>query len=351
MLNKIYKINNTNNQVIDTSNFDGNHGDFNIIELKQKLCEFVGAKYCCVVSNASQLLNIALLGVAQNVPQQLLRMHPIYVPSLTASRIPTSVENSGIPACWVDDIDTIGLPSLVYDTSAIFHRTGKDEQYPAFQIWDFSDYMQKDCFNYFCQDDDIAVFNFGYNSPMNGFSGGAMVTNDESKAIYFQTCCNLGYDFMKNEQTGEIRQGLVMPGFDLRPDSLMIKSAMVNLGLLEKKNERLAEIKQEYDKFFLECGLQSERKSKIPLRDMYCIEVPEDKRDSLSVKINKEGISTAIHYPPCHLYNFYNFTFPQSFSKSIQEFKTTLTIPFNESLTDEDVKFLCENIRRVYEGL
>ena len=81
---------------------------------------------------------------------------------------------------------------------------------------------------------------------------------------------------------------------------------------------------------------------------LYRINVKD--RDSFIDEMRENFISCGVHYQACHLRPVYNAYKEQTaykyFKKSKKDAKTTVSIPFNENLTDENVEYIIEQVRK-----
>ena len=68
-------------------------------------------------------------------------------------------------------------------------------------------------------------------------------------------------------------------------------------------------------------------------------------REHTIQKLSSEGITTGIHYTPLHKQPLYMQEV--SLPKSEEDGKTTLSIPFNEALSEEDVSKIVQEVKHV----
>jgi dTDP-4-amino-4,6-dideoxygalactose transaminase len=133
---------------------------------------------------------------------------------------------------------------------------------------------------------------------------------------------------------------LVFPGWKMHMNSIQAHIAQKNLRRLEAKNERLTEIRRVYN-----AGFQRDNKSS----HLYRINVKD--RDEFIKLMKEQYIPCGIHYQACHLHPVYNAykkrTIHKYFKKSKKDAKTTVSVPFHENLTDENVEYIIEQVRKV----
>ena len=80
--------------------------------------------------------------------------------------------------------------------------------------------------------------------------------------------------------------------------------------------------------------------------------VQVDKRDELKKYLNKNGISTAIHYPiPIHLQPAYKKIFKdrENYPNTEKQAKRILTLPINQYLNNSQIAYICKKINSFYK--
>ena len=111
--------------------------------------------------------------------------------------------------------------------------------------------------------------------------------------------------------------------------------ALKNLEKLDEKNDKLDIIRKKYNDAF---GIYNSS------RHLYRIDV--EKRREFREAMQSDGIQTGIHYGPAHMYPFYRGFVPAEMPKTNIKSKTTVSIPFNEKLTNKDVKFIIDKVSK-----
>ena len=95
---KLIQLFNVNNHIIDTSKFSNLLHDKNVIELEEKIANYVGAKYACSVNSATNAIFLSMLD--KNTTVNL----PSVIPPVVANAILTS----GNQIFFIDDVDWVG---------------------------------------------------------------------------------------------------------------------------------------------------------------------------------------------------------------------------------------------------
>ena len=89
---------NVNNHIIDTSKFSNLLHDKNVIELEEKIANYVGAKYACSVNSATNAIFLSMLD--KNTTVNL----PSVIPPVVANAVLTS----GNRIFFIDDVNWVG---------------------------------------------------------------------------------------------------------------------------------------------------------------------------------------------------------------------------------------------------
>ena len=326
---KKYSLFNINNYKIDTSKFGSLLHDFED-ELEQQFAKYVGAKYACVANSASSLLELCLAKVVSMCPVEFLNVYKLEIPSMIPIAVSNLVHNSHIPAKWEDNVDWVGRAYTLYDTKKALSRF-KNHIEP-YKIIDSAQEVRKNQFSEDASDSDIMIFSLYPTKPVGGMDGGVMVSNDKSKIDYYRAVTHLGVASVNNKSW---ERRLIFPGWKMHPNSAQCYVALKNLEKLEEKNFRLDEIKEKYNQAF---------EYKNTSRHLYRINV-KDKNEFIA-NMKSFGIETGFHYGPAHLNPFYNIESVGSMQRTLRASAKTVSIPFNEKLTNRDVKFIIDKVNK-----
>lgn len=174
---------------------------------------------------------------------------------------------------------------------------------------------------------------------------GAFVTNDEE--MYKKVM--LLRDHGRNDEGN-----FVMWGFNSRLDNLQAAFLNYKLSYYTKEIERRREIAQLYEENLAEIKelhLPPSPSSDPTYFDVYQnYEIEAEKRDELKLFLKEKGIGTLIQWngQPVHTLNslgFENITLPYT----EKMFEKCLMLPMNTSLCNNDVIYVCENIKKFYK--
>jgi len=131
-------------------------------------------------------------------------------------------------------------------------------------------------------------------------------------------------------------------------DDIHAAIGLVQLRKLEEANRRRREITLLYRK-----GLGSIEQLEMPpeetadfVSSWHIFEIKAQQRDELNLFLYRNGISTGVHYKPLHLYACYG---PQPVLPVAEDvFSRILTLPLYPDLTDAEVEYVMDTIRKFY---
>jgi len=329
-----YRLFNINNYQIDTSKF-GNflHGE-TVSEFEEKFAEYVGVQYACSANSASSLLQLAMTGMAMNIPPEAFRLNPVCVPSVIPVAVPNIINNLGLPAVWSDDTSWVGGAYTLYSTEGVLKSMSEEEKRgsESFKIVDSSQEVYRGQFSEKFSDQDIVIYSFYPTKPVGGIDGGMVVSNNKEAIDYFRSATNLG--FSRDRSLPSWEQKVAFPGWKMNSNSAQCYVALKNLEKLDEKNDRLDQIREKYNDAF---GLNNTS------RHLYRIN--RDVRKRFISKMERDGIECGVHYAAVHNYELHNIATPQDMSKSEKDSESTISIPYNESLSEADVDFIIQKVK------
>jgi dTDP-4-amino-4,6-dideoxygalactose transaminase len=296
------------NYTINTSDFSHYlHGSI-VEEFEQKFLKYVGAKYACSVNSATNAIYLMFLnkGITVNVPTMI---PPVVLNALITSKNTIN---------FTDDTEWIG-------DSYILH------QFEDYKIIDSAQKVEKNQFQLEANDNDLMFFSFYPTKPVGSSDGGIIVSNDKAKIDYLKTLSFNGMSFAENNWERKI----IMPGYKSYLNSIQAFIASKNLDILDTKKQKLKRIRDIYN---LEFGLNNTSDH------LYRIEVSDNKE---FLKVAKQNsIICGIHYDSQHLNNVYKpYSTNSNCPKSEKLSKHTVSIPFHEELTEQNINNIIKLIK------
>ncbi len=287
---------NLNNYTVDLGSFDHHlHGSI-VTEFEQEFCSYVGAKHGCALSSATNAIFLSLLGKNTEVT----------IPSLIPPVVANAIVNSGNKVAFRDQISWVG-------DSYLLHSFGD------YKIVDSAQKVERNQFDQ-CDPQDLMFFSFYPTKPVGGIDGGIIVSNDEEKINWFREASMNGMSYAVHNWERKQK----FPGWKMYMNSSQAYVALQNLRKLDDKKRRLAVIRLRYNRHFNEVNTSDH---------LYRINVTD--RSTAMQTLKEKGIVCGIHYEPLHKSEV--FFSDDSLPWSENEAKTTMSIPFHEAMTDEEV--------------
>ncbi len=199
---------------------------------------------------------------------------------------------------------------------------------------------------------DITTFRFSPQMKHAVASGGILTTNSENlrdRAVLLRNhaIINDGWDAYGN-------LGYVYDVIDigLKYDMNELNAAYA-LGQLEKNDffiRRRQQIAKIYDEELKECDhVSTPVEKREHIFSQYIIKVDKN-RDSFARELKEKGINTALHYIPIHLLTYYRKKYNMrvnDFPNALKNYQKILSLPIYPSLSDKDVYYICEQIKKI----
>tara|TARA_R110002124_G_scaffold244891_1_gene409993 strand:- start:922 stop:1851 length:930 start_codon:yes stop_codon:yes gene_type:complete len=294
----LIKLFNINDHIIDTSKLTGLH-DSIVGEFEQEIANFVGAKYACGVSSATNAIFLTLLNKEVDVE----------VPSIIPPVVCNAILTSGNTVSFRDDIDWVG-------DSYILHDFGDYKIVDSAQKIEHNQYKQE------CNPQDLMLFSFYPTKPIGSFDGGLIVSDDKEKIEWLKILTKNGMEFCHQSW----KRRAIVPGFKMYLNAIQAYIASENYKKLSEKYQALSWVRHKYNQAF-DLNNSSNHLYRVNIED----------RAGFLEKAKKEKIEIGIHYSAVHLNNVYcreNLILPKSEIESL----TTISLPFNECLVDKQIE-------------
>jgi dTDP-4-amino-4,6-dideoxygalactose transaminase len=302
---------NINNYNIDTSNFSNLLHDKIVDEFENKIAEYVGAKYAVSFNSATNAIFLAL----QNKKEK------IKIPSILPPVVVNSIINSGNNYIFHDDTEWVG-------NSYTLHN------FKDYKIIDSAQKLESNQFKNECNDMDLMIFSFYPTKPVGSCDGGIIVSNDLNKITKLKEYALNGMSYASNNWERKIN----FPGYKMYMNSLQAYMAMKNFEKYHEKLEKLDFIRNYYNKKFNINNTSNH---------LYRIHVTN--RDKCIKYLNDNKIISGIHYHALHLNPVYKKN-NLKLKKSEYENDHTLSIPFHEKLTLNEINYIIEKILEIDFG-
>ena len=304
---------NINNHIIDTSKYSNLLHDKIVTEFEETIAEYVGAKYAVTFNSATSAIFL-LLSRYKDIT--------IKVPSMIPPVVLNAIITSGNQYEFYDDVDWVGDSYLLHD-------------FGNYKVIDSAQKLEKNQFKNECNPNDLMIFSFYPTKPVGSCDGGMIVSDDYDKIIMLKEMALNGMSYSDNNWDRKIK----FAGYKMYMNSIQCDIALNNFKVYEDKLNKLSEIKEIYNKEF---GYNNTS------NHLYRINV--NNREKFINFMKNNDISCGIHYEAMHLHPVYKINdnkLPLSEEKS----KTTVSIPFNEKLTNTNILTIIDIIKNFNNGI
>ncbi len=304
---------NINNYVIDTSDFSNQLHGKNVTSFEESFCDYVGAKYACSINSATNAIFLSTLN--KDISAK--------IPSTIPPVVLNAVLHAGNSYSFKDDVDWIGDSYVLHD-------------FGDYKIVDSAQKVERGQFLKEANDQDLMIFSFYPTKPVGGIDGGIIVSNDADKISWFKEASMNGMSYSHNNW----ERTLKFPGWKMYMNSFQAEVAIRNLNKLDEKKEKLNHVRERYNSFF---GLSNTSEH------LYRIKV--QKRDQFILRMKEAGIVCGIHYRAAHLNPVYSIEKNQDLPNSVECDQTTVSIPYHENLSKQNIDYVLEYYSRSMEDL
>jgi dTDP-4-amino-4,6-dideoxygalactose transaminase len=300
---------NINNHIINTSEYSNLLHDKIVTKFENTIADYVGAKYAVSFNSATSAIFL-LFSQYKNIT--------VKVPSMIPPVVLNAIITSGNKYEFTDDVSWIGDSYLLHEFT------------DSFKVIDSAQKLEKNQFKNECNPNDLMIFSFYPTKPVGSCDGGIIVSDDLNKITSLRELALNGMSFSENNWDRKIK----FPGYKMYMNSIQCDIALKNFNLYENKLEKLNKIRDYYNQ-----NLNYNNTS----NHLYRLDI--ENRDNFIAFMKNNGVLCGIHYDAMHINPVYCLSdsiCPNSEIKS----KTTVSIPFNENLTDENVMYIIELINK-----
>jgi dTDP-4-amino-4,6-dideoxygalactose transaminase len=298
---------NINEYNINTSEYSNLLHDKKVIQFEEKIADYVGAKYAVTFNSATSAIFLLLLN--KNIT--------VDIPSILPPVVINAIVTSNNKYNFYDDINWVG-------DSYVLHNFGD------YKIVDSAQKLEKNQFKKECNPEDLMIFSFYPTKPIGSCDGGMIVSDDLNKILHLKEMALNGMSFSENNWDRKIK----FPGYKMYMNSIQCDIALRNFENYKSKLERLSYIREYYNE---NLGLNN--------TSSHLYRINTNDRDTLINNLKKHNVQTGIHYKSLHNHEVYKINddlLPNSEIESL----TTLSIPFHEKLTNNDI----EKIIKIING-
>ena len=210
---------------------------------------------------------------------------------------------------------------------------------------------------------DFTCYSFHAVKNLTTAEGGAVVWRDDLKLddnwLYKQfmlfSLHGQSKDALSKTQKGAWEYDIVYPAYKCNMTDIMAGFGLIQLNRYEELKKRRKEIVEIYDKSLIPLGiepLQHYGEGFASSGHLYLTRIPgidEAERNEIIVKMSEAGISCNVHYKPLPMFTAYkNLGFNIiDFPNAYEMYKNEITLPLHTLLSDEDVEFIIEILKKV----
>lgn len=302
---------NINNHVIDTSEFSNLLHDEVVLKFEKKIAKYVGAKYACSMSSATNAIFLIM------TMDYFLKPRVVKIPSLIPPVVANAIITSHNKVEFNDNVEWLGDSYILY-------------KFRKYKVVDSAQKLEKNQFRKECNPNDLMIFSHYPTKPLGGMDGGVIVTDDYKKYKWFKEAVLNGMTFAENNWD----RGISFPGYKMYMNSIQAQILMKNFEHYEKKIKVLGNLVDIYNQ---ELGYENKSKH------LYQIEVVNNKE--FINKMKNLGIICGIHYPALHLNPVYSNGKKFDCPKSDKLQNRLVSLPMNEKLSFLETEFIIDKVK------
>ena len=341
-------------------------------ELEKELAEYVGVKHCVTCANGTDALTMAMMawGIKEG--------DAVFVPDFTFFSSGEIVAHAGATPVFVDvDLDTFNISAEALE-SAVKEVLSDGKLQPkavvAVDLFglpaDFAAVRNiaekydlkvlEDGAQGFggtidgktaCSFGDISTTSFFPAKPLGCYGdGGAVFTDDDEVAKLLES--------IRVHGQGEMKYDNVRIGLNSRLDT--IQAAILSIKLKAFAKYELTDINSVAKKYTAKLAPLADKIKTPVIPDgyysswaQYTIQLEDrETRDALQAALKEAGIPSMVYYPkPMHKQEaFAGQAYDDAkFKNTIKLCDTVLSLPMHPYLTDEDIKTVCQFIRKWFK--
>lgn len=166
-------------------------------------------------------------------------------------------------------------------------------------------------------------------------------------------------DALAKTKMGTWEYDIIGPWYKCNMTDIMASIGLRQLDRYQKLLQRRKEIIDRYDEVCDELGishLYHHTQGMDSSNHLYLIRLPEilaDQRNTFIVKLAEYGVSSNVHYKPLPMMTAYKALGwdIEKFPNSYDYYHNLVTLPLHTLLSNEDVKYICDVLRRVFSEM
>lgn len=326
-------------------------------QFEKSIAEFTKSKHCIVVNNGTISLTLAAIAVGIKPGDEVI------IPNYTMIASPNSIKMIGACPKFVDvDEDTLCLnfeqtkKAINKRTKAIMLVTANG-RYPSTGIDNFVELVNNNGIvliedaaqalgsfypngHHIGSVGSIGSFSFSTPKVISTGQGGALITNDDNLASKVRKL----KDFGRTGGGTDIHDSI---GYNFKFTEMQAVIGIEQMKKLKSRVERKKEILKLYQHQLSEIDSVKFFKQDLFYTTPWFIDVLVERREELQAFLKKNNIGTRVMYPPINKQLAYNL--PGEYPVSNKVGQHGLWLPSGSQLTDEEIKYICDCIKRFYQ--
>lgn len=305
-----------NSHKIDTSIFTNLLHDKIIQETENNIAKYAGAKYCVLVSTATNAIFLTLKSLKSPVE--------VTVPSLITTRFLNYISFSGCSYRFKDNASWVGGSYVLYE-NALLGANGV-------KIIDSAQKFDPNQFVNECNDDDILIFSNYPTKPMGSLAGSCIVSNDKERINWIRQAAYFGESFSVNSWDAKTS----FKGWQMHSNSVNAWMINENLKRYDEKRAELNRVRKRYN---------DELSNIVTGNSNHLFRVRTKDNEQFVKDMYDEGVICGIHYKPAHLNKLYGNS--ESLPNSEKDGREVVSIPFHEKLTDKEIDKVIKFVKKL----
>lgn len=210
---------------------------------------------------------------------------------------------------------------------------------------------------------DFTCFSFHAVKNLTTAEGGAVVWRNDNglddvwlyKQFMLYSLHGQSKDALAKTQKGAWEYDIVYPAYKCNMTDIMAGFGLIQLNRYQGLLERRREIIEMYDRALLPLGIQCLLhycEDFASSGHLYLVRIPgisEEQRNEIIIKMAEAGVSCNVHYKPLPMFTAYkNLGFDiHDYPNAYKQYVNEVTLPLHTLLSDEDVKYVVENFKKV----
>ncbi len=349
-------------------------GASKIEELEDMCAEYVGCKYAVATSSWSGAMHLSMFAL------ELKRGDKILCSVNSFPSVAESVRHFDAEPIFVDiDKDTFNMSPAKLKEALVKHKHKKlkavvvthvgglsaqlDEIYKiakenGIKVIEDASYALGSTYKgkkIGSQDGTITTFKFAGELKNNISNTGMLTTNDEKLYNRAKLIRNHAIESREWDNYGNLGYVYDVVDIGIKYDASELEAAF-SIGQLRKMDDFIKRRRDIAKIYHNELG--DVKHISLPalvdehIYSLFIVKIDKN-RDDFSRLLREKGVYTSLHYVPLHLLSYYK----QKYSLRVNDFPVALTnyqqilsLPIYPSMSDADVKFVCDNIKDIAQN-